>query len=244
MQLYYICILYATATKFCFSPNGSGEAAVSRRLRRFVRQSFIMRPEPDDLDGLNVSQHLIHNPMLDIDAPGIRAGQIADEFLIGRRILKRVFLKYRENPFCLWFQTRSPEFLCVLLGLLGENKRPVHHFNSLSHLLAGVLIPDWMDFLIPGIDVRNKVSWMACQSSLETRTAEFRLPVIWTLMWESATSSKRPYKDFRASVAVSVVIRHFLSYAISYVSLVDLSSRRRRVGTGCFVRRTAATSNR
>jgi hypothetical protein len=48
-----------------------------------------MRPEPDNLDGLNISHHLIHKTMLDIDAPGISAGQIADEFLKWGRVLKR-----------------------------------------------------------------------------------------------------------------------------------------------------------
>jgi hypothetical protein len=32
---------------------------------------------------LNISQHLIHKTMLILIAPGIRAGQIADEFLNG-----------------------------------------------------------------------------------------------------------------------------------------------------------------
>jgi hypothetical protein len=93
-----------------------------------------------------------------------------------------------------------------------------------------------MESLIPGIDVRNRVSWMACQSSWETRTAEFLLPVICMAIWESATSSRRPYNDFRASVAVSVVMSCFLSYAISYVILLDQSSRPERVCAKYFAR--------
>ena len=38
-------------------------------INRVVRQSFIVCPESDDFDGLDVSQYLIHKPMLNIDAP-------------------------------------------------------------------------------------------------------------------------------------------------------------------------------
>jgi hypothetical protein len=97
-------------------------------------------------------------------------------------------------------------FRCVFLCLFGKDCFPDHQSMPSSHSSTGVLSPSWIDSRMPGIDVRNKVSWIARQSSSEIRTAELLFPTIWMGSWDSFTSSTRLYKRFLASVAVKVGI--------------------------------------
>eukprot|EP00825_Cyclidium_porcatum_P033319 TRINITY_DN35369_c0_g1_i1.p1 TRINITY_DN35369_c0_g1~~TRINITY_DN35369_c0_g1_i1.p1 ORF type:complete len:192 (-),score=5.68 TRINITY_DN35369_c0_g1_i1:553-1128(-) len=132
------CFSWLNVTKFC------GVAQRIRAGRAFnsePRSSFVVCPHPNNFDGLYVVQHLIHKSVLDIHSSGIGTGQIANQFLKGRRTLERVLRQDHEESLGLRFQTRSPQFLGILLGLLGEDKRPTHHFSSLPHLLTGVFIP-------------------------------------------------------------------------------------------------------
>ena len=52
-----------------------------------------MGPQPDHFDEAVLFQHLIDEAMLEVDPAGIGACQITDQFLVGRWVLKRIFLK-------------------------------------------------------------------------------------------------------------------------------------------------------
>src|SRR4051794_6266177 len=45
-----------------------------------LRLSFVMGPHPKHFNDALPIQNLVHDAMLDVDAPGIDAGEIADEF--------------------------------------------------------------------------------------------------------------------------------------------------------------------
>jgi hypothetical protein len=47
-------------------------------------------PHANDLDGLEVVEDLVDEAVLDVDAARAGAGEVADEFLIGRLGLMRV----------------------------------------------------------------------------------------------------------------------------------------------------------
>lgn len=49
-----------------------------------------MRPHPQHLDDAFIWEHLADKAVLDVDAPRVRAGEVADELLEGRRRAKRV----------------------------------------------------------------------------------------------------------------------------------------------------------
>jgi hypothetical protein len=77
-------------------------------LQRLVRQPFwllIVRPHPDNLYGLHVFYYLINKAMLNVDSPGIGAGEIPYELFKGRRVLIRVFRKDIEQSGCGGFET-------------------------------------------------------------------------------------------------------------------------------------------
>jgi hypothetical protein len=52
-----------------------------------------MGPHPDHFNDAVLFQHLIDKSMLDVDPAGIGACQVANQFFIGRWVLKRVFPK-------------------------------------------------------------------------------------------------------------------------------------------------------
>ena len=101
---------------------------------------------------------LIHQTVLDVDAAGVRTGQIADEFFVGRRVLKRVPGKDFEEALRLGLEVGRRDFLRVLPGLLGVNEGPVHQPGVLEDLLSGSARPLRMESRIPGTERRYSVS--------------------------------------------------------------------------------------
>lgn len=68
------------------SPNVSAQTEAGfadDSLQRIVCLLFIMGPHPDDLHSLDVMKNLIDQTVLDIDAAGTGASQIAHQFLKG-----------------------------------------------------------------------------------------------------------------------------------------------------------------
>ncbi len=55
-----------------------------------VFRLLIVSPQADDLDDLLLFVHLVNQSVMDVDAAGIGAFQIAYQFLIGRGLLERV----------------------------------------------------------------------------------------------------------------------------------------------------------
>ena len=52
---------------------------------------FIVCPHSDDLDSLDVIEHLVDETMLNVDSSGARSRQVTDELLIGRWPLVGIF---------------------------------------------------------------------------------------------------------------------------------------------------------
>ena len=53
--------------------------------------SFVMGPHAQHLDRRLFTQHLVDQPVLQGETAGVCAGQIADQFFVGWRGLKRIF---------------------------------------------------------------------------------------------------------------------------------------------------------
>lgn len=115
---------------------------------------FIMCPHPDDFDDAFFVVNLVDEPVLDIDASGICAGEVADEFFIRRRVLKRVFFKNFEDGFGLGLEPCGGEFYCVLPGISGEGQPPFYHLRPFEHFAGGVFRPFLMDSRMPGMESR------------------------------------------------------------------------------------------
>jgi len=63
---------------------------------------FIVSPHTDDLNRLHIIEDLVDNSMLDIDPPGTRAGQIANQLLIRGRAAIGILSENVEKLFGLW----------------------------------------------------------------------------------------------------------------------------------------------
>jgi len=71
-----------------------------------------------------------------------------------------------------------------------------------------------MDSLIPGIESKYIVSWIASQSSSDTKTALDRFPTILMGQWETFVSSIKLYNFDRASETFILGIVYLLGYYI------------------------------
>ena len=118
-----------------------------------IRSSFVVGPHPDDLDCALGTIDLINQTMLNVDAAGIRARQISDEFLVRRRTLKRIFRDDVKKPLCLRSKVCRSDLPGVLLRLPGVN-RQTHQPGFFRAFLSGSAIPLRMESRIPGIDIR------------------------------------------------------------------------------------------
>lgn len=113
-----------------------------------------MSPKANDFDRLDAGEDLIYEAVLDVYAPGIRAGEIPHQFLEGRRVLEGVRFQYPQKGFRLRLQAGRGKLFRVFLRLLGKNEMPVHQSSFLAVLLMGVLRPARMDSRIPGMESR------------------------------------------------------------------------------------------
>ncbi len=111
-----------------------------------------------NLDCSLLGQHLVHKPMLDVDSPGISAGQIADQLFVWRRVLERVFFDDGQELLGFGLQATGGEFLRVLSRVLGVNDRPAHQSSSLEQASMGSAMPSLMDSRMPGVESRYSVS--------------------------------------------------------------------------------------
>ena len=137
-----------------------------------------MGPQPKHFHGLMLKIHLIHEPMLDVDASGIGSCEIPDQFFKRRRIRKRVISKEFQQSFNVRTKIQRGGLFRIPLCLFRKIELPTHHLSVFEHLSSGCFIPAMTDSRIPGTDSRCKVSWMFRQSSSEISTALARLPVI------------------------------------------------------------------
>lgn len=113
-----------------------------------------MGPHPDDFHCLKVVQYLVDETVLDINAARVSAGEVSDQFFVGREFFVGIPFQDFQKFFGLRPQARKGKFLGVFLSLLREDESPSHHLRAVSHFLTGVLSPFRIDSRIPGIDRR------------------------------------------------------------------------------------------
>jgi hypothetical protein len=99
-------------------------------------------------------EHLIHEPVMNIDPPRIGAVKITDKLLEGRRILKRIIGEDLEKLLRLRLQARGCKLLGILEGLLAVDDAPLHQSSFLALLASGSAMPCLMDSRIPGTESR------------------------------------------------------------------------------------------
>jgi len=139
----------------------------------------VMSPHTDYFDRSMLRQDLVNQTVLNVDATGISAFQVASQLFKGRRLLKGVLLENVQQRFSLRAESRSRKLPGVLSRLSGKEKLPPYHPGVFAQRFRGVRRPCRMDSRMPGMETRYRVSMTARQSSSETRTALARLPVIW-----------------------------------------------------------------
>ena len=127
-----------------------------------------------------LGEDLIDKAVVNVDTSRISTRKVTDEFLEGRRILKRAHLENRKQFFTLWLEPGRLQLLGVFERLLRVDENPSHQRSAFALLASGSAIASRIDLRMPGIDSKCIVSWIAFQSSSETRTAELRLPAIRT----------------------------------------------------------------
>ena len=98
--------------------------------------------------------NLIHQPMLNVDAAGISARQVSNEFFVGRWALERILGDDVEKTLRFGFEIRGRNLPGVLLGLPGVNDGPTHQPGLVEVLVSGSAMPFRMDSRIPGIEMR------------------------------------------------------------------------------------------
>ena len=115
---------------------------------------FVVGPHPNDLNGLDVVQDLVNKPVLDVNPSGAGSSQVSNEFLEWGRGLVWVRFEYFNQVLCLGLKTRTCQFLCITLSLIGVDEFPTHQSRSCLHFSMGVLSPLIIDWRIPGMEVR------------------------------------------------------------------------------------------
>jgi len=190
----------------CYVKHGTERSTAAKYLvkPKQWKNSFVMRPHPNHFHSAPIFKDLIDETMLDIDAARIRSGQITDKLFISWGSLEGVDFKNLKQLFSFWLQSNGYKFLCIFLRLLGENKRPLYQESSGEHFSTGVLSPRIIDSRILGIESRYNVSWIARQSSTETKTPAFFFPTIWIGSWDFSDSARS--SEILIFVAVTVLM--------------------------------------
>lgn len=117
-----------------------------------------MCPEPQNLDDTLVGQHLVDDPVLNVDTAGIAPFKIAHESLEWRWTLKWIILDDPQQLLRLGFQTAGGKLLRVFSRLLRVDEPPTHQSSSSEHSLTGSSMPSRIDSRMPGIESRYSVS--------------------------------------------------------------------------------------
>ena len=77
-----------------------------------------------------------------------------------------------------------------------------HQESSVEHFSTGVFSPRTIFSRILGIERRYSVSWIASQSSIDTRTPAFFSPTMWIGSWDFSDSDRS--SEILASLALTV----------------------------------------
>ena len=93
-----------------------------------------MRPHTQNLDGLLLFKHLIHQSVLNIDAAGICAFQIPKEAFKRRRGMEGGFLDDCQKLLHFLCKGRSSQLLCIPDCILCVHESVVHGFLEIDAL--------------------------------------------------------------------------------------------------------------
>ena len=115
-------------------------------------------PHSQHTNGPHFGEHLVHHPVLDIDATRMGACKIADQIRERWRILKWIGCENPEQILCLWLQSACNQLLCILQCLLCKHNLPTHHLSAFALFARGSAMPALMDSRMPGTASRNRVS--------------------------------------------------------------------------------------
>lgn len=129
-----------------------------QRTDAHVNRLFVMRPHAKHANNTLLRKDFIHETMLDVDAPRIGTGQIADQLFVRRRSLKRIGGEHSEQFQRFWLQAGGSQLLRVLLRMLREDDLPTHHLSALALLPKGSAMPALIDSRMPGTASRYSVS--------------------------------------------------------------------------------------
>lgn len=66
---------------------------------------FVMRPHPKDFHAVLLFEHLVHEPMMDVDPSRVGSCEIANQLFIGRRSLERILHDKSQQCFGLASET-------------------------------------------------------------------------------------------------------------------------------------------
>lgn len=91
---------------------------------------FVVGPQTDDLDGLDVVQHLVHEPVLDGDPARYSAGKVSDKSLVRRGILIGIPRQDFKKTLRLRFEPGTRYLLGVTPGLTGIDKLPSYQSSA------------------------------------------------------------------------------------------------------------------
>ena len=111
-----------------------------------------MGPQTDNFHDAFFFKDLIHEAMVDVNAAGIRAREIADQFFKWRMGLKRIIFQHCKKLLRFFLQSGGGQLLGISLRLFGVDEAPFHHLRSLAHFSTGVFSPFRMDSRMPGME--------------------------------------------------------------------------------------------
>ncbi len=123
-----------------------------------ARRSFVMCPHSDDLDCVFRLEDLIDEPVLDVDAAGEGACEIADQPFEGRGTLPRICAQDLDQILGFVPKTTSGELAGVFLSLPREDNSPgacgLYQPGFSEVFERGVRRPVRIDSRMPGIESR------------------------------------------------------------------------------------------
>ena len=85
-----------------------------------------MGPQTDDLDSLDVVQHLVHQPSLDVDPTRYGAGKVPNESLVRRGILIGIPRQDWEKALRLRFESGTCQPLGITPRMTGVDEPPFY----------------------------------------------------------------------------------------------------------------------
>lgn len=99
-------------------------------------------------------QNLVHQAVLDVDAPRTCSLQIAHQPFKTGWGLKGILSEDFQQLFNPAPQPHGPDLPGIPLSLSSEDNCPTHHFSSVAQSDTGVAMPSRIDSRIPGTDSR------------------------------------------------------------------------------------------